>query len=75
MSNQIPSDSSPPPLEPRPGDVYQVNDHDVARRVRVVSRSLESPGYWVCEDLDRGETLRLAIETLKRGAKRGEAGK
>lgn len=71
MPNPTPSDL--PPADVRPGDVYQVNDHGVARRVRIVSRSLESPGYWVCEDLDRGETLRVAIETLNRGGKRGEA--
>lgn len=44
------------------------------RRVKIVSRSLESPGYWVCEDMDRGETLRVASETLERGRKRSERG-
>ena len=73
MPNPTPSD--PPPADVRPGDVYHVNDHGLVRRVCLVSRSLESPGYWVCEDLDRGETLRVAIETLKRGRKGGEAGR
>jgi len=46
-----------------PGSVYQAEDH--GRRLRVVMRSENYPGKWVCEDLDRGETTYLTAEQLK----------
>ncbi len=73
MSNQNPSDPSSPTPDVRPGNVYLVFDHGVRRRVRVVARSGENPGYWVCEDLDRGETVRLLSTALLGGDPLGRA--
>jgi hypothetical protein len=65
MTHTLGSNSPQPAREVRPGDVYLIQDHGVRRRVRVIARSQETPGYWVCEDLERRESLRLSAAALK----------
>ena len=65
MTQSSGSDFPQPARELRAGDVYLVQDHGVRRRVRVIARSQENPGYWVCEDLERSESIRLSAAALK----------
>ncbi len=46
--------------EVKAGKAYQAIDHGRRLRVRVVSRSEEYPGTWVCQDVDR-ETRHLHL--------------
>jgi hypothetical protein len=46
------------------GKVYLANDHGRRRRVRVIGRSAEHPGTWVCQDLEREDTFHFRAEQL-----------
>jgi len=65
MNHPSASDFPQPPRDVRPGDMFLVQDHGIRRRVRVIARSQENPGYWVCEDLERSESIRLSAAALK----------